>query len=310
MDGKPTTDETPEHQQRAAAEQDERARQEQVKRRSQEAETAQLENPGLETRAREHADIQVRQAETMREQRRRLDAYEAEQKRHAEEAHQAEQKRQADIRGQQAEGEMRDAGNRYRIALGQNYDIMDPYRSLARAAMAEYAAFIQDREKLTQQIAREQDPDARRALDLRKEIEANDYMAITSQRIASQSEAITGRRDSEEAVRFRERAKEHEAQSKNLRQEMRDHAAKRAEHADVERAEQKQRDRDDQDRKSAPLTPTQSASWKTGEQETKGEITDAKAQRIAKIRERGRDLDAAEKVREGSPSKERGGRTR
>ena len=188
-----------------------------------------VEAPSLEDLARLQVEHQADQAEALRRQRARLDAFEAAQQRQAEEARQEEErKRAAEARGQQAEGETRDAGNRYRIALGDNYSMSDPYGSLARAAMAEYAAFIREREKLQQEIAKEQDPQARHGLELRRDIEAADYMAITSRRIAGQSEVIAGRRDTEEAVRFRDRATGYEAESKGLRQQYRDQAAERA----------------------------------------------------------------------------------
>ena len=267
----------------------------------------------LEDMARENADHQVRQTEEMREQRVRLDKFEAEQKRQAEEAQQeAERKREAEARGQQAEGEIRDAGDRYRVALGQHYDVLNPYGSLSRAAMAEYGAFIRDREQLTAQIAQEQDAEVRRALELRRDIEANDYMAITSQRIASQSEVITGRRDSEEAVRFRERAAEYQEQSKELRQQYRDQAAERAmRDAAQEHDDKQRRERDDEYQASKGNDPTRQEG-KTIDHEPggKGEISDAKAERIAKICEQGRTFESDQKAREATPSQDRGGRSR
>jgi|HubBroStandDraft_1064217.scaffolds.fasta_scaffold01809_13 hypothetical protein len=206
------------------------AREAEQQRRQAAAQEIAAQTP--EALARRQAEQQTRQLEAMREQRARLDLYEAEQQRRAEEARQEEERKRAAVaRGQQAEGEIRDAGDRYRVALGQHYDIRDPYGSLARSAMAEYGSFIRDREQFKQRIAREQDPEARKALELRRDIEAADYMAVTSRRIASQSEVIVGRRDSEEAVKFRERAGGYEAQSKELRQQYRDLAAERAEKA-------------------------------------------------------------------------------
>ena len=87
--------------------------------------------------------------------------------------------------------------------------------------MAEYGAFIKDRESLNAQIAAEQDPTARQMLTHRRDIEGADYMALTSHRIASQSETITGRADSPEAVQMRERAVGFESQSSTLRQSYR-----------------------------------------------------------------------------------------
>jgi hypothetical protein len=232
--GKGSMSETPtaeEAERRAleAAERNQRQQAQQDAQKRREEAQQQAEAQRLEALAREHADHQVRQAEAMREQRDRLMLFEAEQKRRAEEAQQEqENKRQAEARGQQAEGEIHDAGDRYRMALGRNYDIKDPYGSLARAAMDEYGTFIKQRAELKQQFAQEQDPEARKALELRMGIESADYMAITSRRIASQSEVITGRHDSEEAVRFREHADDYEAQSRELRQKYRELAAARA----------------------------------------------------------------------------------
>jgi hypothetical protein len=287
-----------------------RAAEEQSRQAAKEAERIRIE-----ALARENADHQITQAEQLREQRVRLDRFEADRQRQAEEARQeTERKRQADAHGQQAEGEIRDAGDRYRVALGQHYDVKDPYGSLARSAMAEYGSFIRDREQLKAQIAKEQDPEARRALELRQEIEANDYMAITSKRIASQSEIITGRRDSEEAVRFRDRAAGYEEQSKELRQQYRDLAAERAARDAAKReAEDKQkRERDDTARRDQTTESRAVKEEKARDAALlgRGEISDAKAERIARIREQGRQFESAEKVRETGRSQDKGGRSR
>jgi hypothetical protein len=287
-----------------------RAAEEQSRQAAKEAERVRIE-----ALARENADHQITQAEELREQRARLDRFEADRQRQAEEARQeTERKRQADAHGQQAEGEIRDAGDRYRVALGQHYDVRDPYGSLARSAMAEYGSFIRDREQLKAQIAKEQDPEARRALELRQDIEANDYMAITSKRIASQSEIITGRRDSEEAVRFRDRAAGYEEQSKELRQQYRDLAAERAARDAAKReAEDKQkRERDDTARRDQTTESRAVKEEKARDAALlgRGEISDAKAERIARIREQGRQFESAEKVRETGRSQDKGGRSR
>ncbi len=307
------TDEIAERRRRAQEQPNEDARQTQAReekqRRQQEAHRA--EEQRIEALAREHADIQVRQAEEMREQRVRLDAFEAAQKRQAEESREEdERKRQAREQGKIAEGEIRDADDRYRVALGQHYDVMDPYNSLARAAMAEYGEFIRDRERLTQQIAKEQDQEARQALELRKEIEANDYMAVTSHRIAGQSEVITGRHDSEEAIRFRERASDYEAQSKELRQEYRDLATERAARAanPEERHEPEAQVPNSQSPQPTENSTTKEAETRDQEQTT-GEITDSKADRIAKIREQGEQFESGEKERQNSQTRDRGGRS-
>ena len=313
MSGNPLGDRIEQQRRETQAQQDEDARQgqarEEEQKRQQEARGA--EERRTETLARENADYQVRQIEEMREQRVRLDAFEAAQRRQAEEARQEEErKRQAQEKGKAAEGEIRDAGDRYRVALGQEYDVKDPYSSLARAAMAEYGAFIRDREQLTREIAGAQDAEARQALELRKEIEANDYMAITSRRIAGQSEVITGRRDSEEAVRFRERATDYEAQSKELRQEYRDLATERAARA-ADPQERQQQEAEVQNSSSAQ--PAENSAARESEardaEPPKGELTDAKAERIAKIREESRQFEEAEKARQNDQSLDRGGRS-
>ena len=188
-------------------------------RRRQQAREA--EERRIEQQTKEQAEHQVRQTEEMERQQDRLDAFQAAQQRQAEAARREEEQKRA-ARATAEEGEINDARDRYRIALGENYDIRDPYGSLARAAMAEHASFIWDRRELTLQIAQTEDPEERRALELRRDIEASDYMAITSRRIAGQSEVITGRRSSEEAVRFRHQAADYEEQSRELRQQFRE----------------------------------------------------------------------------------------
>jgi hypothetical protein len=285
------TDDIAERQHRAQAPQDENVRREE------------------DATARAHLATQLRQAEEMRAQRLHLDAFDAAQKRQAEEIREEdERKRQAQAQGKAAEGEIRDAGDRYRVALGDHYDVRDPYGSLGRAAMAEYGDFIRDRERLTQQIAKEQDQEARQALELRKQIEFNDYIAITSHRIAGQSEVITGRDNSEEAVRFRARAAEYEAKSKEVRQEYRDLATERATRA----ADPPER-KDGQAPNSQSPQPTENTAAKEAETRdqdiSKGERTDSKAERIAKIREQGRQFESAEKERQNSQTRDRGGRS-
>jgi hypothetical protein len=122
------------------------------------------------------------------------------------------------------ETEIRDAKSRYAEALG-DYDIRDPYGSLARASMAEYVSFHQERQELIRQIAAESDPSKRRTLELRQVIELSDYMSITSHRIAGQSEIIVGRSNTDEAVRQRAQAKEYEERARELRAQYREHIA-------------------------------------------------------------------------------------
>jgi hypothetical protein len=101
------------------------------------------------------------------------------------------------------EGDIRDSGTRYSQALHQHYDSGDPYQSLAKAAMAEHASFRTDQALLSEQIAKTADPKAREALEIRRKIEGYEYLMITGERIAVQSELITGRLNSEEAAKMR-----------------------------------------------------------------------------------------------------------
>ena len=101
------------------------------------------------------------------------------------------------------EGDIRNAGDRYAQALHHNYDWGDPYQSLAKAAIAEHASFRTDQALLSAEIAKTGDPKAREALEIRRQIEGYEYLMITGERIAVQSELITGRTNSEEAVKMR-----------------------------------------------------------------------------------------------------------
>ena len=161
---------------------------------------------------REHERLRIRQ--------RQIDDYHADQRHAAEAAMRERQAEEAAERGKPRSG----TPERYAQSLG-DYDIRDPYGSLARASMTEYASFRRDREELNRQIAAESDPANRRNLELRQEIERCDYMSITSHRIAGQSEIIVGRSNTEEAVRQRAQAKEYEERAKDLRAQYREHIA-------------------------------------------------------------------------------------
>lgn len=167
---------------------------------------------------KKQADRQAEQAKEMEAQQARLEAHRAAVARQAETARREEAQRQ----GREREGEIRNAQSRYGQALGQHYSIRDPYESLARSAMAEYGAFLRDRENLDRQRAKTTDPVERQRLDLRKQIEAAEYMALTSERIAGQSEIIVGKMNSPEAMKERARAKGFQEQAQALRQEYRE----------------------------------------------------------------------------------------
>jgi hypothetical protein len=184
---------------------------------------AEAEQRRAEALARENLRKQQDQAEEMEALKARLQTFEKEQARRAEEARQEEErKKEAAARGNAAEGGIGDAGDRYRIALAEHYDITSPYASLARAAMAEYGSFLREREQFNRQIAEAKDGESRRLLELQRDIQFADYISIGSERIAFQSTIISGRRDTEEEVKFRERAKEYQTQSQTLRREFRE----------------------------------------------------------------------------------------
>ena len=170
------------------------------------------------------AERQVEQAHEMEAQQERLDQYKEAMASYAARARQEEaerrQRQELDARIRER-GEIRNAHHRYGEALGQHYSVRDPYESLARAAMAEYAAFLRERSKLDAEIAKTSDPLERRRMELRKDVEAAEYMAVTSERIAGQSEIIVGKMNSPEAVKERARAKAFKAEAEKLREEYR-----------------------------------------------------------------------------------------
>jgi hypothetical protein len=216
--------------------------------------------------AKEQADRLVAQADELRRERERIierqqqiDARNAELQRIAEE----ERKRRAAQEAEAREGEIRDAQSRYAQALGDHYDIRDPYGSLARASMGEYGRFKRDREELNRQIAAETDPARRKTLELRRDIEYADYMSITSHRIAGQSEDIVGHRDTDEAVRQREQAAKFEAEAKELRRQYREQVAEQELAKDTEAT------------KTAEPSRTGRASRQRGTRTTRGRTAEA-----------------------------------
>ena len=116
------------------------------------------------------------------------------------------------------EGDIASASARYSIALGEQYNVRDPYGSLARAAMQEYAMFHRRQEQMRDEIAKEKDPGKRREIELKREIEGCDYMAITSERLSGMSAVITGRENAPQAVLDRERAAAYQDRGRELRE--------------------------------------------------------------------------------------------
>lgn len=173
------------------------------RRRMDEQPIAQPTEQDMKQQAQREAE-QLAAAKAIKE---RLAAFEAQKQGEAENARQdAPERRKADER-RNAAGDENDAKSRYAQALGQHYDVRDPYDSLARAAMAEYGQFRRQREELQKDAARENDPAKRAEIEVRIKIEACDYMAITTQRLAGISATIAGRENAPLAEADRERAK-------------------------------------------------------------------------------------------------------
>jgi hypothetical protein len=139
-------------------------------------------------------------------------------KRQAEEAERDKEKRQAADKARAESGEPADARSRYAQAIGENFSINDPFGSLAKAAMSEYETFTKEQQALKEQVAKEQDPEKKRMIEMRREIEAHDYMAITHERLAGISRAIT-RGDNDSAQKDDRDASRHRARSMELRAE-------------------------------------------------------------------------------------------
>ena len=116
-------------------------------------------------------------------------------------------------------GDVTDAKGRYAQALADEYQVENPYGSLARAAMNEYGRFAKQQEELSREIAEAKNPEDRRALELRKEIEGCEYMVITSQRLATLSRVVSGDKDSDQARRDGEWAKFYQERATALRTE-------------------------------------------------------------------------------------------
>jgi hypothetical protein len=146
--------------------------------------------------------------------------------REAEAAKKNEQERQQKDAARASAGDITDAQNRYAQALGSTYSVRDPYGSLANAAMVEYAGFHKQQDALRKDAAAEKDPDKRRVIDLRREIEGHDYMAITSERLAGIGRAIAmghndgTRRDDELAKTHTNLASEKRQERAELQREM------------------------------------------------------------------------------------------
>jgi hypothetical protein len=155
----------------------------------------------------------------MREQDARLQAFKRQAELDADEAKRKQAETMRDENRRARESDIASASARYSIALGEQYDIRDPYGSLARAAMQEYAMFHRRQETMRENIAREKDPEKRQIIELKRQIEGHEYMAITSDRLAGMSAVIAGREDSPQAVLDRGRAQAYQQRAREFREE-------------------------------------------------------------------------------------------
>jgi hypothetical protein len=179
-----------------------------------------------DAQAAELAKLEAARLDALRQAQERAAAYLAERERQAEEAKRAEAERtRGEAERSEAarvrEGAIRNASDRYTQALGQHYDVANPYGSLARAAMAEAGAFSRDQEALRQQAAAEDDPGKRQLLVLRQEIEAKEHFAQVGNRVARLHEALTEQPDRHWQMFAAEQA----AQAVQLRAQYRELAA-------------------------------------------------------------------------------------
>ena len=247
-----------EEQRKEAIQKDEDRRREAIGKEEEErkqaiADEERKREEAFQKEAKEQAEKQVEQLREMERQEQFREAYKDHMQRQFEEA-MLEQQRHRQEEAERARAPyINNAHSRYGIALSQHYNVKDHYGSLARSAMAEYGAFIRDRENLNRKIATAKDPTERKSLELRREIEYAEYMAITSDRIAVQSEVIVGRADTDEAKLQRERATSHRVRAQELRKEFQELYRAPEERADVTKPAPAQQQREKEGSSRPPL---------------------------------------------------------
>jgi Ti-type conjugative transfer relaxase TraA len=139
----------------------------------------------------------------------------SEQMRRVEEARAAEAAPQPEPQpapSSQSPGVPTSANLRYTEALAKHYDPRDHYASMAKASLAETAAYLRDLHTLDQRIAAEPNAARREALTLRRDIEHAEHMAQVHGRLEAISHAMGDEQqakfDKERAEAHRERATE------------------------------------------------------------------------------------------------------
>lgn len=154
----------------------------------------------------EEANVRFQQQQAQRQQdsQRQQNPAEDYTREHKDAVEQRRQERQDEQDRRYLEGDIRNPYSRYAQALHENYEQSgDPYQGLAKSAIAEHAAFQREQDTLRVEIAKATDPKLREALEIRAKIECYEYLMITGERIAVQSEIITGRLKGQEAEKMR-----------------------------------------------------------------------------------------------------------
>jgi hypothetical protein len=159
-----------------------------------------------QARELEEANVRYQQQQAQRQQdsQRQQNPVEDYTREHKDGVEQRRQERQDEQDRRYLEGNIRNPYSRYAQALHENYQQSgDLYQGLAKSAIAEHAAFQREQDTLRGEIAKTTDPKHREALEIRAKIECYEYLMITGERIAVQSEIITGRIKGQEAEKMR-----------------------------------------------------------------------------------------------------------
>lgn len=165
---------------------------------------------------------------------------------------------------------------RWAKALGRTPGGADNFATMAAAARNEGADFRQRQEDYRQQEAKETDPQNRRVIELKRHVEASDYMAVTSERLVGISRVISGRRGSEselyyqdEATKYREIGQQEREKLRDLRDRMEQQAVDRF-HDGIQSLEKEVRaNSSNRSRANASAPGTEREEWRAVE---KGEV--------------------------------------
>jgi hypothetical protein len=163
--------------------------------------------------------------------------------------------------------------------------------------MAEYGSFHKQQEAYRKQEAAEKDPEKRRLIQLAREIEAHDYMAITSERLAGISRVVGG---PDAAKRARAEGRATQAELDDARAEA---------HKDLGRTRREERsdlirDMESRDRAKVADQLNNLATKLAGKD---GEINDRAAERLGRLQGVG---DAYKQNDATRGTRPRGGRSR